>query len=137
MPNNADQLSSDIQEANLTTTGADTVESDEFDMQNLEGTALLGIVDRVSGTAAMSIAVTHSLTTGGTFNAVPADALFTLSTGQAGTFSNLSTAASEQYLGLNVQKLRRFVRVEFTGTDIDHNLAIVMVGGKQYSGGIG
>ena len=133
----AGELSLDIQEANLTTTGADTVESDEFDMQNLEGTALLGIVDRVSGTAGMTIAVTHSLTTGGTFTAVPADALFTPSTGLAGTFSALTTAASEQSLGLNIQKLRRFVRVEFTGTDADHNLAIVMVGGKQYSGGIG
>jgi len=133
----ADVLSADIQEANLTTTGADTVNSAEFDMQNLEGTALLGIVDRVSGTAAATIAVTHSLTSGGTFNAVPADALFTPSTGQPGTFTALSTAASEQYLGLNIQKLRRYIRVEFTGTDIDHNLAIAMIGGKQYSGGIG
>lgn len=133
----ADVLSLDVQEANLTTSGADTVNSDEFDLQNLEGTGLLGITDRVSGTAAATIAVTHSETSGGTFSAVPAAALFTPSTGVAGTFTALSTAASEQSLGLHLQLLKRFIRVEFTGTDIDHNLAIAMVGGKQYSGGIG
>jgi hypothetical protein len=121
-----------LSNANLTTTGADTVNSGELDLINNDGgTAILGINDRASGTAAASIAVTHSLTTGGTFTAVPAEALFNLETGAAAAFSDLSTSASDQRLGLHLQKLRRFVRVEFTGTDIDHNLAVVATHGKR------
>jgi hypothetical protein len=127
----------DIDNQNITTSGAGTDNSAEFDLQNLEGTALLGINDRASGTAAATIAVTHSETSGGTFSAIPTAALYTPSTGVAATFTALSTSASEQFLGLHLQLLKRFVRVEFTGTDIDHNVAVVLVGGKQYSGGIG
>ncbi len=133
MPNvYAGQLQTTVMSnANLTTSGADTVNSGELDTINLDGTAILAIHDRASGTAAATIAVTHSLTTGGTFTAVPAAALFNLATGAAASFSNLSTSLSDQRLGLHLQQLRRFVRVEFTGTDIDHNLAVVATGGKR------
>jgi hypothetical protein len=117
--------------ANLTTTGAGTANSGELDIINGQGTAILTINDRASGTAAATIAVTHSLTTGGTFTAVPAASLFNLSTGAAATFAALSTSASDQSLGLDLSVLRRFVRVEFTGTDIDHNLCVVATVGKR------
>ena len=129
-------LDMDIYNANVTTSGAATADSDSFDLQNLEGTALLGIDDRDSGTAAASIAVTHS-EDDSTFVAIPTAALYTPGTGVAATFTALSTSASEQFLALNLQLLKRYVRVEITGTDIDHHLAIALVGGKQYSGGIG
>ena len=117
----------------LTTSGAATVNSGEVDIKNGEGTAVLSIHDRASGTAAAAIAVTESLTTGGTFTAVPAAALFNLDTGAADTFDDLSTSLSDQKLGLHLQLLKRFLRVEFTGTDISHDLAIVAAVGKKYS----
>jgi len=121
-----------LSNATLTTSGADTVDSGELDIINNDGgTALLNIHDRAGGTAAATIAVTHSLTTGGTFTAVPAAALFNLATGAAATFSDLSTSLSNQSLGLHLQKLRRFIRVEFTGTDISHLLAITAAHGKR------
>lgn len=129
-------LSGDIYNANITTTGAGTANSASFDLRNLAGTALLGINDRASGTAAATIAVTHS-EDNSTFVAIPTAALFIPSTGVASTFTALSTSASEQFLGLHFQLLKRYVRVQFTGTDIAHNVAIVLVGGKQYSGGVG
>lgn len=130
-------LSMDIDNQNITTTGAGTDYSAEFDLQNLEGTVLLGVNDRASGTAAAAITVEHSETSGGTFATIPAAALFDPATGLADTFDALSTSASEQFLGLHLQLLKRYIRVAFTGTDIDHNIAVAIAGGKQYSGGIG
>jgi len=117
--------------ANVTTSGAATANSGELDVINGDGTAILTINDRTGGTAAATIAVTHSLTTGGTFTAVPAAALFNLSTGAADTFTALTTSVSDESLGLDLSQLRRFVRVEFTGTDIDHNLCVVATVGKR------
>ena len=114
----------------LTTSGGN---SGELDLQGWTGTALLSIDDRASGTAAATIAITESETTGGTFTAVPADALFNLSTGLAATFSDLSTSASNQVLGLHCLRLKRFIRVEVAGTSISHDLAIVGVVGKKYA----
>lgn len=133
MPNvYAGQLQTTVMSnSNLTTSGADTVNSGELDLINADGTAILTIHDRASGTAVATIAVTHSLTTGGTFTAVPAAALFNLATGAAAAFTDLSTSLSVQSLGLHLQQLRRFVRVEFTGTNIDHNLAVVATVGKR------
>ena len=129
-------LDTQIYNANVTTSGAATADADSFDLQNIEGTALLSIDDRDSGTAAATIAVTHS-EDDITFAAVPTNALFATDTGQAATFADLSTSASVQSLGLHMQLMKQYVRVEFTGTDIDHELAVVLTGGKQYSGGIG
>ena len=118
--------------AQLTTSGGN---SGELDMKNWSGTAVLSIQDRAGGTAAATIAVTESLTTGGTFTAVPAAALFNLATGDPATFDDLSTAASSQQLGLHCELLKRFIRVEIAGTSISHDLSIVGVVGKKYSGG--
>lgn len=117
----------------FTVSGGNTASAD---LQNIEGTALLTISDRAGGTAAATLTVTHS-EDDTTFGAIPADALFTPADGVAATFTDLSTSASFQSLGLLVQKLKRYVRVEIAGTTITHDLAIMVTGGKQYTGGIG
>ena len=114
----------------LTTSGGN---SGELDIENGQGTAVLSIHDRTGGTAAATIAVTESDTTGGTFTAIPAAALFNLDTGAAATFANLATTLTDQKLGLHLQLLRRFIRVEIAGTSISHDLAITAAVGKKYS----
>ncbi len=114
--------------ANVTTTGAGTANSGELDTQPLEGTAILTVSDRASGTAAATVAVLHSDTSGSGYAAVPADALFDLDTGEASAFASLSTSASMQSRGLHLQKLRRYVIVQFAGTDIDHEVCVVATG---------
>lgn len=122
-----------LSNAQFTTSGGNTSAADQL---NNEGTATLTINDRASGTAAATLAVTHS-EDNSSFSAVPTDALFTLSTGEAATFTDLSTSASSQTLGLLLQKLKRYIRIEIAGTSITHDVAVVYVAGKKYSGGIG
>lgn len=107
--------------------------SGELDLAGVEGTVRLTVNDRAGGTAAATIAVTHSETSGGSFDAVPADALFDLETGDADTFANLSTSASDQTLGLLTQRCRRYIRLEIAGSGITHNLAIVAAVGDKYT----
>lgn len=122
-----------ISNEQFTTSGGNTSSADQ---QNNEGTATLTINDRASGTAAATVSVTHS-EDDSTFVAVPTDALFTPSTGVAATFADLSTSASSQTLGLLLQKLNRYIRIEIAGSSISHDVAIVYVAGLKYSGGIG
>lgn len=123
-----------LSNANITTTGAGTENSGNLDVQPYEGTIAITIDDRAAGTAAMTIALTMDEASGGTFaTAVPDDALVDPDTGQAATFDDLSTSASTQTLILNPERCFRYVRVEFTGTDADHNIAVVASGGDKYT----
>jgi hypothetical protein len=119
-----------LSNAVFSTTGGN---SGELDLAGIEGTVRLTVNDRASGTAAATISVTHSETTSTGFTAVPADALFDLETGDAATFANLSTSASDQTLGLLTQRCKQFVRVEIAGTGMTHNLAIVAAVGDKYA----
>lgn len=119
--------------AAFTTSGGNTASAD---LKNIEGTALLIVSDRTGGTAAATVSVTHS-EDDTTFVAIPTDALFNPATGDTASFTDLSTSASFQELGLLVQKLKRYVRIEIAGTSITHNVAAMLVGGKRYTEGIG
>ena len=106
-------------------------ESDEFDVNQFVGNIFINISARASGTNTMSLAVQHAEATGGSFSAVPASALFNVLTGAADTFDDVTTAATDQTLGLNRQQLKRFVKVVYTGTTLTHEIAVTAVGQPQ------
>jgi hypothetical protein len=118
--------------AAVTSSGAN---SSELDVQPYTtGNAFLLVNARSGGTNVVTIAVTHSDTSGGVFTAVPASAIFDVDTGAAFSFATVSTTASTQRCGLNTQQLKRFVRVELTGTTLSgHNFAIVAGVQPQYT----
>lgn len=107
--------------------------SSELDTAPYVGNVWIGVSDRASGTAAATVTVEHSDTSGSGFTAVPASALFNPNTGAAASFPNLSTAAYSQYLGLNRQQLKRYVRVAIAGTTITHNVAVVAAVQQEYT----
>jgi hypothetical protein len=116
--------------AQLTTSGGN---SSELDISQYEGNIFLSVDDRAGGTAAATVTVQHAETSGGSFSAVPADALFNPQTGVAATFTDLGTAGSSEALGLVKNKLKRFIRVAVAGTTITHDLAIVAAAQEKYT----
>jgi hypothetical protein len=119
--------------ANVTTSGAQTVNSSELDVSGVEGNILLTVSARASGTGTVTVAVEHSYTTSTGFTAVPAAALINANTGEADTFDTWSTAASTQTLGLRKDLLRRYVRVTYSGTNLNQNIATFAVTMFKYT----
>lgn len=116
-----------LMNANLTT----ATNSAEFDVEQFLGNVFLNVHARSGGTGAATVGVEHSETSGGTFTAVPASALFDPLSGDADTFANISTTEYEDTLALNRQQLKRFVRVAIAGTVTSFDVAIVAVGQPQ------
>jgi len=109
-----------IWNANVTGSGGS---SDEIDQDNLEGPLTLNLAARSGGTNTGSIAVEHAHTSGGSFSAVPTDALFNKVTGEADSFDDISTSATDQTLGLDLSLCRRFIRITMSGSSLDQNVA--------------
>ena len=105
---------------NFTVTGSTA----ELDLENRIGNLFLNVSARAGGTGDTTVAVEHAETSGGTFSAVPASALFNVLTGEADTFTNITTTALDETLGLNRQQLKRFVRVTFAGTITSQDVAV-------------
>ena len=107
--------------------------STALDVQPYDGNIFLLVDARSGGTNNVTIAVTHS-DDNSSFSAVPASAIFNIDTGAAATFSTVGASASSQRVGLNNQQLKRYVRVELTGTTLSgHNFAIVAGGQPKYT----
>lgn len=121
--------------ANATTSGAGTVDSAELDITKFAGNIFVNVAARATGTAVTTVSVLHSEETGTGFTAVPASALFNPQTGDADTFTNIPNAgaATDETLALNRQQLKRFVLIQFGGTDIDQNIAVVAAGQADYT----
>ena len=91
--------------------------SAEFDTRPFIGNIYLNVATNATNTDTPAITVEHSATGGGAgFAAVPASALFNVESGAADTFTDLvASTASDEWLGLNRQQLKRYVRVVMTG----------------------
>lgn len=111
-----------LQNANITGAGS----TGEFDVSQAVGNINLIVSDRTGGTGATTVSVEHAETSGGSFSAVPASALFNPATGDADTFDNLGTTGSEQDLALNRQQLKRFIRVTWGGTVTSHDVVVAV-----------
>jgi len=105
--------------------------SSELDVEGFVGNIFINVAARAGGTNSMAITVEHSETSGSGFEEVPASALFNPLTGEADTFDAVTTAATDQTLGLNRQQLKRYVRVVLAGTTITQNTAITAAGQPQ------
>jgi hypothetical protein len=110
-----------LMNANLTS----ATNSSELDLNQYLGNVFLNVDARAGGTGDSTVGVEHAETSGGTFSAVPASALFDPLSGAADTFANITTTAYEDTLGLNRQQLKRFVRVAIAGTVTSQDVAIV------------
>lgn len=105
--------------------------SSELDVEGFVGNIFLNVSARAGGTNTMAITVEHSETSGSGFGAVPADALFNILTGEDGTFTSVTTTATDESLGLNRQQLKRYVRVTFSGTTLTQEVSVVAAGQPQ------
>ena len=105
---------------NFTATGSTA----ELDLENRIGNVFLNVSARAGGTGNTTVTVEHSEVSGSGFSAVPASALFNVLTGAVGTFTNITTTALDETLGLNRQQLKRFVRVTFAGTITSQDVAV-------------
>ena len=107
--------------------------SASFDTSKAVGMIALNVAARASGTNTMAIAVTHS-SDNVSFTAVPASALYNIATGEADTFDSVTTAATDQTLGLVTQQLKQYVRVELTGSTLTQNVAVTLAYQPQATG---
>ena len=106
--------------AQVTGTGASSA---ELDLRNTAGNIFLNVAARAGGTNTMSVVVEHAETSGGSFSAVPASAIWGLD-GVAAAFSDVTTSATDEHRTLNRQQLRRFVRVTLTGSTLTHEVSV-------------
>lgn len=104
--------------------------SAELDVSKYVGNIFLNIAQVAGGSDTLTITVQHATTSGGTFGAVPASALFDPTTGNAATFTNLGATASDETLGLNRQQLKRYVRVSLAGASSNDNIVTITAAGQ-------
>lgn len=108
--------------------------SAEFDMtQAVNNSLFINVAARAGGTNSASITVEHSSSSGSGFSAVPASALYNPSTGSAASFANVTTAATDETLALNLQQCKRYIRVTIAGTTITQNFAVTVAYQKHYT----
>lgn len=103
------------------------------DVSGYYGTLVLNVAARSGGSGTMAIAVEHSDSASSGFVAVPTDALYNQGTGAAASFTSVTTAATNQSLGLVRQKLRQYVRVTFSGSGLTQNVAVTLAGTVPYT----
>lgn len=109
-----------------------TTNSSELDTQNLVGNIFVAISVRASGTGTSVPTLKHSDESGGTFEAIPADGIVSITTGEPVTLASLTTAASFQVVAIRRDYLRRYLRIDYAG-GTTHNVAAMAGGLKKYS----
>lgn len=129
MRNDALKLTS-LFNAAVSGTGTSTTGAD---ITTLYGVLALNVACRSGGSGTMAIAVEHSDSISSGYVPVPASALYDISTGQPATFASVTSAATNQTLGLVTQQLRRYLRVTFSGSGLTQNVAVTLAGSTPYS----
>lgn len=104
--------------------------SAELDVSKYVGNIFLNVSQNAGGSDTLVITVLHCATSGGSFTAVPAEALFDPTTGDAATFANMTTLAVDQTLALNCQQLKRYVLVNVAGASSNDNTISVVAAGQ-------
>lgn len=108
--------------------------SASLDVQPFVGNVYLNVATNATNTDTPAITVEHS-SDDSTFAAIPASALFNVETGEADTFTTLvASTASDEWLGVNRQQLKRYVRVVLTGAvSSARTISITAAGQPQYT----
>ena len=107
--------------------GASGSESANLDVSLSGGSPFfLMVSNRAGASNTVTVTVEHSETGSGDWSNVPASALFNVATGGAFTFTVVAAAALNQFLGVNTQQCKRYVRVKMAGSTVNsHNFAVV------------
>lgn len=97
------------------------------DLINNPGTSVLVNINAITGgTGTTTVALTHSVDNT-TFVAVPAAAILNPATGLVTTLSTFSTTGTNQIVAVNRELLRRYLRLEMTGTTITQTIAFIVI----------
>jgi hypothetical protein len=116
------------------------VAGDAVDIGALEGD-LIALLDAEAGTGTtptLNLALQHRTDANDSWGAVPADALYDPTTGEAATFTEVTDVAnSTQKLALRRERLKKTIRAVLTigGTTPDFVCAVYLVGQPKYGTG--
>jgi hypothetical protein len=98
------------------------------DLKNIPGGAIVVNVFAVTGgTGTTTITLEHSVDNS-TWATVPAGAVLNNNTGVVTTLSTFSTTGTNQQVAVNRELLRRYFRINITGTTITQNVTLVVTG---------
>lgn len=98
------------------------------DLINIPGQAVLVNVNAITGGTGTTTAVLTHSSDNTTFVTVPAAAIINPNTGAAATLSTFSTTGTNQSVAVNRELLRRYLRLEITGTTLTQTIAFITVG---------
>jgi len=98
------------------------------DLINIPGGAVVVNVNALTGgTGTTTITLEHSVDNT-TWATVPAAAVLNNNTGAVTTLSTFSTTGTNQTVAVNRELLRRYLRINITGTTITQTIAFITIG---------
>lgn len=98
------------------------------DLKNIPGGALVVNVNAITGgTGTTTITLEHSVDNS-TWATVPAAAVLNNNTGAVTTLSTFSTTGTNQTVAVNRELLRRYFRINITGTTITQTICLITFG---------
>ncbi len=98
------------------------------DLKNIPGGAVVVNVNGLTGgTGTTTITLEHS-TDNSTWATVPAAAVLNNNTGATTTLSTFSTTGTNQTVAVNRELLRRYLRINITGTTITQTICFITFG---------
>ncbi len=99
------------------------------DLINIPGGAVVVNINGLTGgTGTATITLEHSTALGSGYVAVPAAAILNNNTGAVTTLSTFSTTGTNQTVAVNRELLRRYLRINVTGTTITQTIAFITIG---------
>lgn len=114
----------DVLANNVVITTSSGAASSSMDTSNVNGNILLCVAARAGGTNAATVTVQHSFDNS-TWATVPAAAITNPITGDETAFTGWSTAIYEQTLAVDSTRVRKYLRVNITGTTLTQNYSII------------
>lgn len=114
---------------------ATTINGSWIDISKYEGN-LLVVINSAAASASdtLDFALVENTTTSGSGTAVPADALFNVTTGENATFTQVTDAgASFQVVAVNLERVARYIRVNATsaGSGVSIAFSVSVIGAKK------
>lgn len=100
------------------------------DLSNIPGGAVVVNINAITGgTNTATVTLEHSTALGSGYVSVPAAAILNNNTGVATTLSTFSTTGTNQTVAVNRELLRRYLRLNVTGTTITQPaIAFITIG---------
>jgi hypothetical protein len=99
------------------------------DLINIPGGAVVVNVNALTGgTGTTTITLEHSTALGSGYTTVPAASILNNNTGVVTTLSTFSTTGTNQIVAVNRENLKRYLRINITGTTITQTIAFITFG---------